>query len=258
MNKYITKENIYNIAYKQILKNHAKAYQKYNELKYEEDDNKRGIAFYNCNSLKRATSRIQKAFQLSYELTALKEMKFALNIIEEFIEEPVIIQTSLASVTTIANASKIKAPYNDPRINSKEDMTTPQYRVVEQLQTYLNSACKIEPIFIENSFQLSLALLKRDFNPTMSDKEINNYVNTTCDKLVEKYNLSIEFPCYYLGKLTKHNIKIKTIFCGYILYEVNYKSTKVMHYETDEFQNILEEVLYLLHPNNKMFVKIFT
>jgi hypothetical protein len=43
MNKYITKENIYNRAYKQILIIHSKAYKKYNELKYEEDDNKRGI-----------------------------------------------------------------------------------------------------------------------------------------------------------------------------------------------------------------------
>ena len=81
MNKYIIKENIYNQAYKQILKNHAKAYKKYNELKYEEDDNKRGIALYNSNSLTRATSRIKKAFQTSYDLTGLKELKSALNII---------------------------------------------------------------------------------------------------------------------------------------------------------------------------------
>jgi len=53
MNKYITKENIYNRGYKKILITHSKAYKKYNELKYEEDDNKRGIVLYNSNSLKR-------------------------------------------------------------------------------------------------------------------------------------------------------------------------------------------------------------
>jgi hypothetical protein len=82
MKKYITKENIYNRTYKQILITHAKAYKKYYKLKYEEDDNQRGIAFYNSNSLKRATSRIKKTFQTSYDLTGLKEMKSALNIIE--------------------------------------------------------------------------------------------------------------------------------------------------------------------------------
>ena len=51
MNKSITKENIYNQAYKKILITHSKAYKKYIELKYEEDDNKRGSSFYNSNSL---------------------------------------------------------------------------------------------------------------------------------------------------------------------------------------------------------------
>ena len=258
MNKYITKENIYNQTYKQILKKHFKAYEKYNKLKYEEDDNKRGIALYNSNSLKRATSRIKKAFQTSYDLTGLKELKSTLNIIDEFIKNPVVMQISLASVTKIANVSKIKVPYNDSRINCKNSMTSPQYKMIEQLQTYLNSACKIEPIFIENSFQLSIALLKRDFNPTMNNKEINSYVNTTCNHLVEKYNLNIEFPHYTLGRLERHNLKMKTIFCGNTLYEVNKKSTKVMHYETEEFQNILEEVLYLLQPKNKRLIKNFT
>lgn len=255
MNKYITSENIYNQTYKQILITHSKAYKKYDELKYEEDDNKRGIALYNSNSLKRATSRIQKAFQTSYELIGLKELKSALNLIDEFIKEPVVMQISLASVTKIANVSKVKVPYNDPRINCKNSMTSPQYKMIEQLQTYLNSACKIEPIYIENSFQLSLALLKRDFNPTMSNKEINNYVNTTCNDLVEKYNIDIEFPYYTLGRLERHNLKMKTIFCGYTLYEVNEKSTKVMHYETDEFQDILEEVLQIAFPRSKIFIK---
>lgn len=257
MNKYITKENIYNRAYKQILVNHSKAYKKYYELKYEEDDNKRGIALYNSNSLKRATSRIQKAFQTSYDLTGLKELKSALNIIEEFVKEPVIMQTSLASVTKIANVSKIKIPYNDPRINCKNSMTLPQYKMIEQLQTYLNSACKIEPIFIENSFQFSLALLKRDFNPTMNNKEINNYVNTTCNNLVEKYNLNIEFPYYTLGRLVEHNLKMKTIFCRYTLYEVNEKSKKVMHYETNEFKELLDELLKVAFPRTRIFPKYF-
>jgi len=251
------KENIYNKTYKQILITHSKAYTKYQELKYEEDDNKRGIALYNSNSLKRATSRIQKAFQKSYDLTGLNELQSALNIIDEFVKDPVIMQISLASVTKIANVSKIKVPYNDPRINNKYSMTSPQYQMIEQLQTYLNSACKIEPIFIENSFQLSLALLKRDFNPTMSNKEINNYVNTTCNDLVEKYNLNIEFPYYTLGRLENYNLKIKTIFCGYTLYEVNEKSKKIMYYETNEFQKILDDLINIAFPRSKIFIKNF-
>ena len=257
MNKYMTKENIYNQVYKQILENHFKAYDKYNQLKYEEDDNKRGIAFYNSNSLKRATSRIKKAFQTSYNLTGLNELTFALNILNQFIEEPVIMQMSLSSVTKIANISKIKIPYNDPRINSENFMTSPQYQLVEQLQTYLNSACRMESIFIENSLQLSLALLKRDFNPSMNDEDINNYVNATCDELVEKYNLNIEFPLYTLGRLEQYNLKMKTIFCGYTLYEVNEKSKKVMHYETNEFKELLDELLEIAFPRTKIFIKNF-
>jgi len=257
MKNHITKENIYNRTYKQILITHSKAYKKYQELKYEEDDNKRGIALYNSNSLKRATSRIKKAFQTSYDLTGVKELKSALNLIDEFIKKPVIMQISLASVTNIANVTKIKVPFNDPRINSRNEMTSPQYQMIEQLQTYLNSACKIEPIFIENSFQLSIALLKKDFNPAMNNKEINNYVNTTCNDLVEKYNLNIEFPHYTLGRLERHTLKMKTIFCGHTLYEVNEKSTKVMHYETDEFKQILDDLVKIAFPRAKIFIKYF-
>jgi hypothetical protein len=184
-------------------------------------------------------------------------LKFALNILEKFVKEPVIMQTSLASVSKIANESKIKAPYNDPRINNENHMTSPQYQLVEQLQIYLNSACRMESIFIENSFQLSLALLKRDFNPTMSNKEINNYVNTTCNDLVEKCNLDIEFPYYTLGRLERHNLKMKTIFCGYTIYEVNEKSTKVMHYETDEFKKLLDDLINIAFPRTKIFIKNF-
>ena len=229
-----------------IRSNHVNAYMKLQILKKSNDDNIRGIALFNSTDRIKATKRIRNSFETTYFLTGLEDIKYGLDIIDEFIKNPTVINTFL-TFTTNKNFIKLIKDSLDVDIDKiLKNKIGYKYLILKKLKKYLNSSCYIDEIHIENSFQIHLALLYTSYCPTHTDENINKIVNKLSENIIEDNKYDIEPPKYNLGRLENDIEKTKSFFLGYQLLEVNNKNNKLIYQEDDEYTKIREE----LHNSN--------
>lgn len=215
---------------------HAQAYKKLHNLKYEKNPNIRGVAMIDTGSRKTAVKRIKNSFETTYILTGIKEIKIALEILENFVSEPIV---TLSWLNNISNKHLFRRIKKELNINLKMycyEIFGEHYNIFKQIQIFLNSACYLEPIHIENSFQITLARLLYTYNPHLGDEEVNIFINEISENISNEETNDIEMPNYNYGVLKSEDVKIKSVFNGMNILEINSKNKKVMYHQTKEFQ----------------------
>lgn len=244
-------DQYYNI----FLQQHYIVYTRYLRLKsLKKGSLLKGIAFSKSKSRKVSTKKIKNAFLTSYKLTKNDDIKYALKVIDYFIQEPLTTIQMLEFTTNKSLINNIKLNINFDIEEYLISQLGSKYKVLKYIKRYLNSAHPFEEIHIENSFQLYLATLYCDFFPACEDNQVNEYVNNTCEMVVEQFDLDIEPPNYDLGHTKNLDIKIKTIFKGCNLLEINPKNDKKTYIEDDEYIKMMEDE-QKFYQNPKEYIK---
>lgn len=225
--------------FKFYLYSHASIYLKYLALKKSKNDLRRGIALATTTNRTISTQTIRKSLNISYRLTNNEDVKFAIKIIDQFINDPLITIQMLEFTTNKDLINSIKDEFNFDIEKYLIEKLDSKYTVLKKMKIFLNSAHPFQEIHIENSLQLYIAKLYSDYFKDATNEQINDYVNEQSELIVNQMNLDIEPPNYSLGRIENKDIKIKTLFKGVSLIEINPKNDRKTYTEDEEYQNIL-------------------
>lgn len=81
-------KELFDIQYETIIDKHIKAYYRYKKLKRSNNDLIRGIAFATTTNREVSTKKVKSALKTTYQLTKSEDVKVAIKIIDEFIQNP--------------------------------------------------------------------------------------------------------------------------------------------------------------------------
>lgn len=198
---------------------HLASLQVLNELEYEDDIIKRGIAKTTHPIVKDAIIPRIKTLTDYQKLNNSKESKLMVNLYEDFLEKPLEIRAMYQGI-------KIGNP---TFIGEEKDLVNTLF----SQETYLNSATKLEDTHIFRSCQLhSFSIYKENhtinkslqLNENIKNKELIKYINTLMESFFE-YEFESNLNASHLKKETQ----LKDTFNNLEIMEFRTKRNKKEH-----------------------------